>query len=75
MDYSKVMSHFLTDVSPYAGTGNALSVAAGRVSLTRTVCKVLQSVQILPVHPLWWDPTWHVIACCCVSAQWRLRVV
>merc|ERR1712078_650161 len=34
MDYSKVMSHFLTDVSPYAGTGNALSVAAGRVSYT-----------------------------------------
>lgn len=32
MDYSKVMSHYLTEASPYAGTGNALSVAAGRVS-------------------------------------------
>ena len=34
MDYSKVMSQYVRDVSPYAGTGNALSVAAGRVSYT-----------------------------------------
>ncbi|MED5468963.1 MAG: beta-ketoacyl synthase N-terminal-like domain-containing protein, partial [Cyanobacteriota bacterium] len=32
MDYSKVMAYYMTDLSPYAATGSALSVAAGRVS-------------------------------------------
>merc|ERR1712224_858884 len=34
MDYGRVLSRVSHEASPYAGTGNALSVAAGRVSFT-----------------------------------------
>jgi len=31
-DYGRLLGYYLSDVSPYAATGNALSVAAGRLS-------------------------------------------
>ena len=34
MDYGRVLSRVSQEASPYAGTGNALSVAAGRMSFT-----------------------------------------